>query len=1431
MRSPIYKWRKNARWLKYTALFLAGIFTQFLFTFSPPVVQPIQAQEANSCAITTPLSPEDEAYARSAWNYFVDNTQIDTGLSNSAGGFPSGTLWDLGNYLAAMNAARWMGFIDQAEFDQRINQFLTSLGGLRLFEDTLPNKVYNSATGEMVDYGNNPIERGIGWSALDIGRILAAFHIVRTCHPQYGDWMQGILDSWNIEASLKDDMLYGAAVLPDDSTLLVQEGRLGYEEYAARGYQLWGYRADKALAYEPFEFVDIYGLQIPVDKRAYQETNANNYVVSESYILDAIEFGLSGEQADYARRVYEAQKRRYEDTGLLTAVSEDNINGPPYFLYSTVYSNGEPWAVITENNELYPEMRTLSTKAAIGWHIVYPDEPYAKQLFDRVKDACNSGRGYFAGIFESKLSTPPPAPDAPYEVAKEYYNNVLTGNTNGIITEMFYYKARGNRPLIGGGTAAPPPPPPAATTPPAETTPEPLTPPSETAPVSVAPDTPLPPPPVPAAPDPIVAAPAPEPAPEPTPEATPIPVTLANQSPPGREIAMLPPVGPPQKASCPVPRQDLSVTDERYARNAWKYFDANYHPSGLVDDRSDLAGTTMWGVGDYLSALHAAQVLGVIPPATFDERVRHSLASLREMDLFDGELPHRAYDTNTLDPIDYGGNVETEGGWSGLDVGRVLAALHTLKTCHPEYTDVVDQVVLDWSYLRVVRDGRLGNAVMESDDRGRSRIRVYPTPFLGYEEYAARGFQLWGFDVGRSDVGEQYETETVEGQAVPVRSTRHRDNPDEILNTVSNPFILYGLEFGFDPEMRSLVDAIFHAEEARYNRTGTFSASGTTLTEQEPYIVHSTLVSNGQDWQAVTDDGQTLADKRVVSTAIAFAYYTLYPDSEYSQDLWRATLDLYNPVLGYYEGFYEDSGRTTLGFSSGTNSLILQALLHKATDGQPLIQPHRNFRSAWWDAVEDGYSGQGLPDAKTMPIQMTAANGEQYWVSTDHPMTTAPIATPDATTEPLSIENQAPGPSSRLENGVSMLPNSAVELMASRAPPDSGYVASTDARDQTINPLSERDRIAAERAWVYFQNNRQPNTGMVNAVDQLAWTTLWDQGSAILAIHAGRQLDLLSVDDFQQWMDTLLHTLETQPLPETGLPNKAYGTALGDMRTLNNEPDPEGTSGWSALDMARYLLSLKVIETHYPEYGDRIHSIMARYDLDKLVQDGWLIGGHPDDSGMIQSLQEGRLGYEQYAAHSLFQWDITATNALYNPPTKNIEVDGFSFDVDQRNLDTSGASNYLTSDPYTLWGMELGWPDTVQPQVDRLLAVQQKRFESTGILTAVNEDSLDRPPHFLYYSIYANKEPWSIVTPWGTNYPDLRFLSTKASFAWHALKSDDTYTLQLRNAVQNLADTNRGYFSGQYENSELGPNRSIDINTNAIVLESLLYKTNNQSFI
>ncbi|WP_242053616.1 DUF3131 domain-containing protein [Nostoc sp. FACHB-888] len=929
----IYKLRQQ-KLLRWIALFLVGTFLQLLFYIPTPVL----SQNSNSCSnITAPLTPEEQTYARSAWQYFVKNYQPATGFTNSTGGYPSGTLWDMGNYLMALNAARWLNLTDQADFDARLNKFLTTLSSLKLFEDTLPNKVYNAATGQMVDYGNNPLERGIGWSALDVGRILAAFDVIRTCHPQYNDWLKGIVAKWQVARSLKDGQLFGATVLPDNTTLLVQEGRLGYEEYGARGYELWGFSAPKAIAFEPFKLVEINGVQIPVDTRDFQSTNANNYIVSESYILDGIEFGLQGELADFAARVLEVQKRRYDTTGQLTAVTEDNIDQAPYFLYNTVYANGVNWATITDTNQPYPQFRSISTKAAFGWRYLFPENAYAQKLFDAVKDLRSpDDSGYYAGIYEESKQP----------------NKALTGNTNGLILEILYYKAKGNRPLITSGSVS------VSTGKPSEEA-SPATPSNQPSSTVTTPT---------AQPNSTVT----------TPTATP-----ADSSKPTEvAVAPIPPVDSPKSSNLKLNRS-LSVIERRYAEAAWRYFQANYHSkSGLINDRSDFKGATFWGLGDYLAALHAARSLDIITPKEFDKRTRHLLAALTKLPLFAGELPSRGYDTRSLQSVDYGGNPIPDGnGWSALDLGRMLAALYNLKTCHPEYTAAVDKIVLDWSYLRVVREGILSSATVTKEEDGRSLTRVNPETRLGYEEYAARAFQLWGFNVERSAVGGEYQTASVEGVKVPIQRRRTDTNSKVNQYTVSNPFLLYALEFGLDPKMRSLFEPIFQAQAERYHRTGTLTASATTLIDRKPYTVHSSITGKGEPWVALGDDGQPVPKGRLVSTAVAFAYHALLPENKYSQQLLQGTTDLYNPLTGFYEGFYEATGKTAIGFTSSTNSMILQSLLYKVMNQQPLIRPATNMKSPWWQAVTKGDSGRGLPSSAIQKTKLISDNSASYWVS------------------------------------------------------------------------------------------------------------------------------------------------------------------------------------------------------------------------------------------------------------------------------------------------------------------------------------------------------------------------------------------------------------------------------------------------------------------
>lgn len=1046
---------------KIIALLMLGVISPplWLVAFAP---KGAQAQDANSCAnIALPLTAEEEVYARTAWQYFVNNYQESTGFTNSSGGYPSGTLWDMGNYLMALNSVRWMGIIDQGEFDMKLNKFLSSLGGLRLFEDSLPNKVYNAANGELVDYGNNPVERGIGWSALDIGRVLAAFHVLRTCHPQYADWLKSIVDGWALDRSLDNGYLYGAAVLEDGQTLLVQEGRLGYEEYAVRGYELWDFSAPTAGSFEPYQLVDIYGVKIPVDTRNFQATNANNYVVSESYILDGIEFGFLGNQMqDFAKRVFEVQRRRYLATGQLTAVTEDNIDGPPYFLYNTIFSNGEAWATITEKNELYREKRSISTKAAFGWRYIFPDSEYAQQLFEVAKGLMSpDGGGFYAGMYE-ETNEP---------------NQSLTGNTNGLIIEILYYKARGYKSLIGGDGVN------ASTGKPDKTIvmkdfPAPENIPADSPSSAPAPAPPPPTPAVSAPPEPKSAA-APPPPPEPKNEPPPEPPPSSSSAPSSNKLeeyrlakeaaiaerqrllaerealaslekveaqrekreakkrkqeaklqkkeqqrlrkeeekrlkrekkaTSQQPTSPPsetiQETNEPVALLEIQpiksvgtlnkssdlhrlirpmkMPERRYANAAWNYFKHNYNlQTGLVPDRSDMEGTTLWGMGDYLAALQAAEALDIITLKEFDQRVRKLLGVLQQVPLFAGELPHRAYDISTLTPVDYGLNPVPVGtGWSGLDVGRLLVSLHNLKGAHGEYTNAVDNIVLGWSFLRVIRDSRVHSATVDKDQFGRSVTRVKPDPKLGYEEYAARGFQLWGFDVTEAAVGGEYKTEKIEGVIVPVERKRKRQRKDVQHVAVSNPFILYGLELGFDPAMLSLAQPIFEAQAQRYKSKGILTAAGTTLSNSTPSVLNSSISAKKKAWATILEDGTEYNGERMISSAVAFSYYALFPRDEYARELYQSTLDLYNPSLGFYEGVNEKTGQTSGVFTVETNSLVLQSILHRVRGHSPLLVDDSSRRSPWWNALAKGEFGTGLPlDAKPK-LELITTSARKYW--------------------------------------------------------------------------------------------------------------------------------------------------------------------------------------------------------------------------------------------------------------------------------------------------------------------------------------------------------------------------------------------------------------------------------------------------------------------
>ena len=372
------------------------------------------------------LTQEEMKWAKIAWKYFENNTIAATGLANSANNYPSTTLWDSSSYLMAIISAKRLEIIEDKEFTSRVDKFLESMLNLPLYDSMLPNKVYNTKTLEMVDYKNKKVEKGLGWSAIDIGRFMVPMNILVWNYPQFTPKVRAITSHWNLSEVVKNGDMYGAAN-ENGQTVYLQEGRLGYEEYAAKSYQLIGLDVTSAIDYTAWlEFVNIDGVNVPTDTRTPDKFTAQNYVVSEPYILDGLEYGWDSLSQEFAGRVYKAQEEHYNKTGKLTAVSEDNIDQAPYFVYNTVFTNGKEWNAITEDGSDASEFKTLSTKAAFGWHMLYETE-YTKKLIDAVSTLNDPEKGWYSGLYE-KTNQP---------------NAVLTANTNGIVLESLAYKKTG----------------------------------------------------------------------------------------------------------------------------------------------------------------------------------------------------------------------------------------------------------------------------------------------------------------------------------------------------------------------------------------------------------------------------------------------------------------------------------------------------------------------------------------------------------------------------------------------------------------------------------------------------------------------------------------------------------------------------------------------------------------------------------------------------------------------------------------------------------------------------------------------------------------------------------------------------------------------------------------------------------------------------
>jgi hypothetical protein len=384
------------------------------------------------------LTEGELEWARLAWVYIENNTQLKTGLVNNIDNYPTTNMAGIADYLLALTAAREFEFITSKEHDERLSLVLTFLNDMPLSIGQIPNKVYSTQTGQMVDYGNQPND--IGWSSIDVGRLLIVLAIVKQYNPQFIEYIDKAVLKWNFcELVNEEGELFGGSVNNGNVTRY-KEGRLGVEEYTSYGYLDWQIVPEKAMRIDPYNVATMYGIDFLFDGRDPRLFDVLRPVYSTPYLQLGLEFNWDNisdsdsSDATHSNEVmsamadsmYRIQEARWDNDRIYTARGEHIVSGEPYFVYDAIYALGTPWITLSEDGSSYDELALVSTRVAFQMWALWKSD-YTDRLMILVQELYDPERGWYEGRYELNSS----------------YEKSISLQTNAGVLEALLYKAKG----------------------------------------------------------------------------------------------------------------------------------------------------------------------------------------------------------------------------------------------------------------------------------------------------------------------------------------------------------------------------------------------------------------------------------------------------------------------------------------------------------------------------------------------------------------------------------------------------------------------------------------------------------------------------------------------------------------------------------------------------------------------------------------------------------------------------------------------------------------------------------------------------------------------------------------------------------------------------------------------------------------------------
>lgn len=375
--------------------------------------------------------------------------------------------------------------------------------------------------------------------------------------------------------------------------------------------------------------------------------------------------------------------------------------------------------------------------------------------------------------------------------------------------------------------------------------------------------------------------------------------------------------------------------------------------------------------------------------------------------------------------------------------------------------------------------------------------------------------------------------------------------------------------------------------------------------------------------------------------------------------------------------------------------------------------------------------------------------------------------------------------------------------------------------------LTEEEQLWAKVAWKYFENNYNPQTGLVNAKDGQQNVTMESIGDYIVALLAARELEIIPKHEFDSRLSLVFGFMNTMKLAFGELPNVNYHAVT--MQPMNYAAKP-GVIGWSVNHIGRLMTVLRLLRNKYPYYGEYVDRVILRWTFCNVTDPQGNLYSAVNVNDKAAKFLDGKHGWKEYTARAFKAWGFPMEASSNLDPVETIRINDIEIYFDGNDERASNNNNAVTSMPYFLTLLEYGWENIPYLAIDKrfyeqamnVYLVQERRHDREDVFTARAKHDVNTEPFTVYDAIFSNGYKWTTISNSGIYFPVHAAVSTKAAFTmWAAFKTPYTDALML--IAGSLFDPARGWYEGRLEKTGDAV-RVFTCATNSNVLESLMFK-------